>query len=299
MSHSYKYAIAQLHSNPVRGEKLNLAIVVFNPDGLQIHSARNLEKVRVISAALGRNVIEQALQNLQETDSHLLTDGQIEIEDRIKALSSLSALNFSPIGQFFASTADSYFTTVNRLLLQLVEPEPAARTSKPEKKTKLLTSIKSAFRSEKVLARKGEGLESHRIVVNEQLAEGLNADLLLRNGAMHVVQTVDASHSDHARRAIQEIGISALVFEQARIQFGGNCTRPRLVYAACASMENSISPALHAAEHQGANLINWESRDDRTRFIVDMSSLAEPVEEQKRASFGAIHASSTARRSLN
>ena len=84
---------------------------------------------------------------------------------------------------------------------------------------------------------------------------------------------------------------AALVFEQARIKFGDLETKPRLVYSATANMENSISPALHAAEHQGADLVNWDSRDDRTRFIVDISSLAEPAESQQRAKFGTVHAS--------
>lgn len=154
-----------------------------------------------------------------------------------------------------------------------------------------MTSLKAAFRDEKVLAKKGEGLDSHRIVANEPLAEGLTADLALRNGAMHIVQTVDASNTERARKAIQEIGISALVFEQARIRYDNMETRPRLVYSANSQMESSISAALNVAEHQGADLINWESRDDRTRFVVDLSSLAEPTIKQSRANFGSINAS--------
>lgn len=299
MSHSYRYTIAQLQANPARGERLNLAIVVFGPDGLEVHPARNLDKVRAITSALDRTVIEQAFDNLRLIDRNLIMDGQTVVEERLSTLSEMSPFCFAQHGMFFAQDADGYEVSVKRLLTQLVEPEAARSTRRPEKKTRLLSSIKNAFKSEKILARKGEGLESHRVVLNQELAEGLSVDLLLKNGAMHVVQTVDASNTDRVRRAIQEIGISALVFEQARIKFGANSTRPRLVYAASSQLEHSISPALHAAEHQGAELINWESRDDRTGFIVDMSSLAEPTDVQRRSDFGMVNASNRDKRLIN
>lgn len=291
MAHSYDFAIARLEANPSRGERLNLAIVVFDADRLTVHAGKNLDKIRAISSALDRTVIEQALSNLDILDLNIRSGGAVVAEERVAALNELSPILLSRPGKFFAASADAYNATIQRLLAQLVEPEPAPPKKLKEKRTRLFSAVKAAFRSEKVLARKGERLDSHRIVLNEQLAEGLSADMLLQNGAMHVVQTVDASHSERARGAIQEIGISALVFEQARIKFGVDLTKPRLVYAANSQLEASITPALHAAEHQGADLINWESRDDRTRFVVHMSSLAEPTEPQKRASFGNVNAS--------
>jgi hypothetical protein len=297
MSHSYDYAIARLEANPSRGERLNLAIVVFDANGLTVHAGRNLEKIRAISSALDRSVIEQALSNLPVLDMNLREGDSLSLDKRLAALNDLSAVILSEPGRFFATTADMYDSTIQRLVTQLVEPEPAPPKKSKQKRSRLLTAVKTAFRTEKILARKGESLESHRVVLNEQLAEGLNADMLIINGAMHVVQTVDASHSERARGAIQDIGISALVFEQARIKYGPDDTKPRLVYSASAQLENSIGPALHAAEHQGADLINWESRDDRTRFIVDMSSLAEPTEPQKRVDFGQVVAS--ARKNLH
>jgi hypothetical protein len=291
MSPSYDYAIARLEANPSRGERLNVAIVVFDANGLTVHSGRNLEKVRAITSALDRSVIEQALANLPVLDLNLRDGESLPLSERLTGLNSLSAVMLSEPGRFFAPDADAYDATIQRLLLQLVEPEPAPAKKPKQKKSRLLTAVKTAFRAEKILARKGENLDSHRVVLNEQLAEGLNADMLLKNGAMHVVQTVDASHSERAKGAIQDIGISALIFEQARIKFGPAHTKPRLVYSASTQLEYAIAPALHAAEHQGADLINWESRDDRTRFVVDMSSLAEPAESQKRVDFGAVVAS--------
>lgn len=292
MAHCYNYTIAQLHTAPARGERLNLALLVFNANDLHVHVAKSLDKLRAISAALDKAAVNQALTNLKVLDQNLVTDGILSIHERVAALSSLSPVKFSDFGKFFARDADSYDEAVERLLTQLVEPEPAPRRTAPSKKTKLLTSIKSALRSEKILARRGEGLDSHRIIANQELATGLNADLLLKNGAMHVIQSVDASHIDRARKAIQEIGVSALVFEQARIKFGERHTSPRLIYSASAQLERALNPALNAAQHQGAELINWDSHDQRARFVVDMTSLAEPSGGQSSVNFGPIQGES-------
>jgi hypothetical protein len=175
-------------------------------------------------------------------------------------------------------------------MIKLVEPEraPSRNVRRP---TRLLREVKSAFQSERVLAKKGEGLEAHRIVANHKVAEGLSADLILKNGSMHVIQTADASSDDGSiRRSIANIAVAALVFEQARMHFGEENTVPRLVYKASSNMESIISPSLDAAEHQGALLINWESRDDRNRFIVELTSLAEPTTKKRDAGI-MVHAS--------
>jgi Protein of unknown function (DUF3037) len=299
MVHSYKYAIAQLHANPMRGERLNVAIVVFGPDHLQVHRARNLDKLRAISGALDVAVVDQALSNLCAIDQGGLEEGLSTPEERLEMLQTMSPIGFSTFGQFAAPDASAYDQAVLRLLGQLVEPEPAQKAAHPVRKTRLLSSLKSAFRAEKILAAKGEGIDSHRIVADEPLADGLNADFILKNGAMHIVQAVDASHTDRIRKAIQEIGVSALVFEQAKMQFGEAKTQARLVYSASSQLEASLRPALYAAEHQGTELVNWESQDQKTKFIVRMSALAEPAGNQTRVDFGSINASNRDPKLLN
>ncbi|MFO6430967.1 hypothetical protein ACLBKT_12875 [Erythrobacter sp. W302b] len=299
MAHCYKYAIAQLRANPVRGESLNIAIVVFDRDNLQIHRARNLDKLRAISGALDLSVVDQALTNLAVIDQSVLLDRETGPEARLDVLQAMSPIGFSAFGEFIAENALSYDQNVARLLNQLVEPEPAPRPIMTQRKTRLVSSLKAAFRAERILAAKGEGIDSQRIVADEPLADGLNADFLLKNGAMHIVQTVDASNTDRIRKAIQEIGVSSLVFEHAKMHFGEAQTQARLVYSASSQLEVALTPALCAAEHQGVELVNWESQDQRVKFIVRMSSLAEPSGNQTRADFGPINASGKDSRLLN
>jgi hypothetical protein len=115
------------------------------------------------------------------------------------------------------------------------------------------------------------------------LDDGLIADLVLRNGAMHVVETVEASGGEESiRKTVAEVGIAALVLERARMRFGEKETKGRLVYSASAALEHIARPSLEAAEHQGAQLINWDSADDRAKFIQSLTILATPIPSKRK-----------------
>lgn len=278
MAHSYKYAIAQFPTNSLRDERLNIALVIFSDETCEVKIPRSLDKIRAISAAVDLDATRSALEQIPELDRFVKSQGAVTADERLNAIANIAAVKFSSLGEFFAASASLYDRTTNLLISKLIEPEPAPLRENRVRATRLLSDVKLAFKAERVLAHKGEGLETHRIIANHKLAEGLPADLILKNGAMHVIQTVDASSEEiYARRTIASIAVSALVFEQARMNFGELETKSRLVYKATSAHESLIAPSLAAAEHQGATLINWESRDDRNRFIIELSSLAEPT----------------------
>lgn len=298
MSHCYKYAIAQFPADAIRNERLNLAIVVFEADRLDVRIPKSLDKLRAISNAINLDTVRDSLSQLVGLDDFARASYGAEIAKRMMFIEQAAPISFSAVGEFYAHDKLSYDNIVISLLTKLVEPEraPMRIIHRP---TRLLREVKSAFKMERVLAKKDEGLDAHRIVSNHKVAEGLAADLILKNGAMHVVQTADASVADGSiRRSIANIAVSALVFEQARMNFGEKNTKSKLVYKASSGMESIISPSLDAAEHQGATLINWESRDDRNRFIIELSSLAEPM-PKKNAVATKVHASNQPSLKLN
>jgi hypothetical protein len=186
-------------------------------------------------------------------------------------------LVLSRLGTFTALDAGEYEDRLSSVMKRMVESEPAPKKVRT-KRSKLLTQLKADLRQERVLAKKDETLDSHRVVSGYEFDEGLVADLVLKNGALHVIETVDASSEDEqARRAISDIAVAAIVMERARMKFGEKETLARLVYQASASLEKATRPALDAASHQGAELINWSSVSDRQKFIHSIASLANPL----------------------
>ncbi len=232
-------------------------------------------------------------------DGLLLKQGHTEPSSRIAHLHTLTPFAFSAPSSFEAPSAHAYNDTVLRLMKLLIEPEPAQAKSSP-KRTKLVSVMKAALRAEKVLASPDEGLGDHRVVLNLQVAEGLFADFALKNGAMHIIETVDAaSEVISAKKVVSDIAVSALVLEQARMVFGERNTRSRLVYDASPAVERLAITSLEVAAHQGAELINWASAEDRKRFLREIYSSALPREDKKRRDQSTIHASVQHKFNLN
>jgi hypothetical protein len=283
MNHRRSYVVVRV-ADDIRGEILNAAIAVFGERSVDIRLPRRLDKLRALSHALDLEVFKATVNRLPELDRLITAEGVHTLDERLTRLCDLTSLSFSKPGWLEAATADAYEASVARLLKHLVEPEPT-RATPVRKRTRLLSVVRKAFRSERVLARKGEDLDCHRIVSNFAIAEGLEADFLLKNGAMHVIETVDAS-DEHAtvRKIVSDIAVSALVLEQARMTFGQTSTRAKIVYDASPAFERVATPSLDAAAHQGADLVNWASADDRRKLLVELSSLATPTESKKQAS---------------
>jgi hypothetical protein len=282
MAHSYKFAIIRLAPDDGRGERLNVGAVIFNDRSADIRIPPKLDKLRALSAAANADDLRSLIDALADVDARFIDAGLQSVDQRYAAMAAIPPLQLSPLGTFTAQDAHSYEARVQAVLKTMVHAEPALKKIR-EKRSKLLVQVKSVFRHERVLAKKDEDLSSHRIVPSFELDEGLVADLVLRNGAFHVVETVDASgEEDSLRKAIAEVGIAALVLERARMRFGAQHVKTRLVYNASATLEKIARPSFDAAANQGAELVNWASADERNKFVHSMAQLATPVPNRRR-----------------
>lgn len=297
MARCYNFSVVQFAANAPRNERLNIGIVVLSDEQLDVRLPRTLHKVHAISQALDESAVRGAAGNL----AHLyqLADSASSLEDRLQHLREISPFRFSLLGQFFANSPHAYEAEVDRLIKSLVDPEPAIAKSKDKKPSPLAVLLRKAFRQERILASKDEDLSHHRVVTNLALAEGFSADFVLKNGAFHVIETVDATGENlSAKKVVSDVAVSALTIEQAKIKFGEPCTQARLVYQANSDTESAAQSALLAAEHQGIELINWASGDDQRKLLVTIASLAEPLPRKGKAR-QPVHTSMQHRLTLN
>ncbi len=249
--------------------------------GLDVRVSRRLERVRALSNAVDVDMLRELIENLRGLDARLRDSGSDDNE-RLMTLSRVGPLSLSTPGAFHAEDASAYEARIELILRAMVEPESQPSRLRP-KRSKLHSQVKASFRDERVLAQRDETLDSHRIVSLFPLDEGLVADFVLRNGAMQVIETVDASgNEDTPRKTVADIAVSGLVLERARMKFGEAVTKGRVVYSASAALEKIAGPSLAAVEHQGAEITNWASADDRLRFLHSVSSLATPLPRKRR-----------------
>ena len=276
MARCYKFSLVRLTASAPRDERLNIGIAVFDEDRLDVRLARSLGKLHAISLAYDPEVIRSAAEALIEIDRQLFTSD--DAEGRLERLRQFCPFDLSPLAYFTAPSRDAYEQEIGLILRSFVDPEPAPLKARKGKSTHLTSALRKAFKGERVLALKGEDLSAHRVIANLELATGLVADFVLKNGAMHIIETVDAAGENvTARKVVSDIALSALTIEQARITYGEAETIGRLVYQASAQTEGLANSALLAAEHQGIELLNWASGDDQRRLLTTVSSLAQPV----------------------
>lgn len=298
MAPCYKFSLLRIAASPPRDERLNVGIAVFKDGMLDVRLLRSLVKLNALSLAYDPDSIRSAAEVLKELDYTLSEAGDSE-EARLAKLKEFGAFDFSPIGYFEAHSQDAYEQRISLLMKSFVEPEPAQKRGYRGKVTKLTAALRQAFRSDRVLAQRGEDLGAHRVVPNVELATGLVADFVLKNGAMHVIETVDASsEASSGIRAIKDIALSALTIEQARMTYGDNSTIGRLVYQASAETEAMASSALLAAEHQHIELINWASGDDQRKLLTTVATLAIPL-PRKRSGLHPLNASTQHKFDIN
>jgi hypothetical protein len=281
MAPSYRFAVIRLAPDQVRGERLNIGLVVFRDDSIDVRVTRNLDRMRAVSVALDKQVVVDLLSNLRGMDRQFRRNGGASIADRLSNIARVGPISISDAGRFVADSPAAYEARISIILQQLVEPEPAPKVVR-EKRTRLYSQVKKLLRSQKILAKKDEGLDSHRIVAGFELDDGLVADLVLKNGAYHIFETVDATGDESTfRKTVSEIAVSALILERARMRFGESATKAKMIYSASVSLEKLARPSLDAAAHQGAELINWASANDRSNFLVNISPLVNPYESPR------------------
>ena len=103
MARSYKFVVLNFASHPLRGEKLNVGLVIESDQGLEVRCPPHLEKLRAISAALDIDGIKQDLHQLPSTMAKLGTVKLLN-ESFAKAVADWSPFSVAHSGEFDAPT---------------------------------------------------------------------------------------------------------------------------------------------------------------------------------------------------
>ncbi|HWV61499.1 MAG TPA: DUF3037 domain-containing protein, partial [Sphingopyxis sp.] len=105
MNHSSKFSVIQFVAHPIRNERINVGIVIFSDDGIDVRISKRLERVRSLSAAIDIDQIRQSIIGLREIDAHARSTGCFSENERLESFSSFSSFEFSPMGAFDARSS--------------------------------------------------------------------------------------------------------------------------------------------------------------------------------------------------
>ncbi len=256
MENIFSYSILTAVPDARRGERVNIGIVVFLPERIDIRFS-DLGKLKALtghdwnayasSAQVRLNGLFEAGQKLED------------FNERIGAMENV--IKPTDSGWFKLDRPEEYETRVGEILAALVNRP--RRPSKP-RETRINTEIAKEFRRTKVLARGSETIEDHKVMRNYLVSteEDLRADFILKNGRYHVTATLDLRRENVH---IKEATWKAVVLDRAGETLNDDVQRLG-VYAATSGGDQFRSH-IQILRDYSDHVFNWADPGEQRRYV--------------------------------
>ena len=257
---NFKYSLIRYIPNPMRGEMVNIGIVVFTPN-LDVRLLKSTSKFRMLDNETTISDI-----NKFEKTFHKIGDKVDSPESFVKRLSCFtSSVIVSAPATFSISHSSQYESKVSNLFNTLVKP--FATREKVARNSRLVTNLKKKFASIEILASDASQLNEHKIVSNYVLNEsnGISADFLLKNGKYHLTEVIDYDVVDK-RSKFKETTMKLMTFVEGQKSLDGELAS-YFVYSASTSTEREVAQQINLAEDYSTKIFNLASRNDEAEYF--------------------------------
>jgi len=261
-----KFSIIKLSPNPLRGEVINIGILVYLSEGIDIRITDSQSKLKAIDDYL-------TLESLEE-----LKDSLIYVADTVDSLETMVSLfegeiSLTQPGFFTINNLSHYETKVSQLMDRFVNP---AKRKSTGSRTRITTNLKDQFRKKGILGKSTDELSEHKVISNYPISknEGLNADFVLKNGIYHVTETLDL-RTENIRVKHGESALKAITISKAKQLFTDGL-KSTVVYAVeNISQETSAKHHLNLLKNEADLMFNLCSKDDMAEYFNYMLKTAD------------------------
>ena len=256
-----------------RQEVVNIGIVVFDEAGPHVAVVPSQGKLLALNPNLSlARVFDQgkrlsdALQGLWERGS--------TVETMVGAFGGGATLFLTGTG-ILQRDGRPLEALVEELNQDLVTP-PSKKLVREPKRSRLHSELRQVFRSARILGSRPEDITRHLVVPNFPIDPdtGLFAEFALRNGQLHVTETVDFRTAASSTKR-QEAQAKTLILVEALERVGRDDLR-RYVVVTGASAQ--VQASMNLLERYSDDLIVRESAEDWRRYVDIMHKAAKPDE---------------------
>lgn len=275
MAHIFKYAILMAIPDRLRGERVNVGILVFLKERVDIWFPE-LSKIRALMGgdwdAYAADARRRMVDNL---------GGAEQAEGIVRSMPKLDPVfQASDVSWFSIPSLEEYEVRVKEILSSLVIRPKEPPSVKP---TRINAEMSKQLRMIKVLASRNHTIDNHKVVRNFYISreEELIADFALKNGSMHIFATLDLRR---ASVRIDEAALKAITLNQAKKRYKNKKTNLIGVYAT-SETGHQFKPHIELLKEYSTNTYNWSNADDRMSLIGAIRRAAvEPFAFGKKAS---------------
>jgi len=186
MGRSFSFSILQATPDRRRGEQVNIGLVVFKSDGLDVKLPES-RKLISLTGRSGEDLTRAFVEQIRQSFTADLPPNKL-----IESIGFYSQVfKVSDPGQFIVESETDYETRVRDILHTLViRPQ----IEKPDRQQpKINKEIKQDLVQSDVMAKRNDTIESHRVVANFVVSEEREAvaDFAYKNGSLRIVSTLD------------------------------------------------------------------------------------------------------------
>lgn len=254
-----------------RQEVVNVGVVLFTEDGPLVAVAPGQGKVLALNPNFPVQQVFDQTGRLADAVRSLWED-TASVDHVVQFFSAGGALSLTPPGRVERQN-QSDSSIIEELLRELVAP-PAKQRTRTTTKSRLHTELRTMFRQAKILGSSPEDITKHLVVPNYPIDAntGLFAEFALKNGRLHVTETVDFRLSTPSTKR-QEAQAKTLLLVEARQRVGRNKLH-RYVVVTGASAE--VQSSLNLLAKHADDLIVRESQSDWRRYVSLMHKAARP-----------------------
>ncbi len=254
----YEYQIILLEPDMLRGERINIGVLIYKNGMADIRMPVSLPKLRAIDPAFTPLAIEKAKATLAELAS-------VDIKLFKDISQNLGSLHTSTIGWFAAKSEKEYEEQVKYILVNRIHAP--VRKTKRVGVSRLVGSLKKEFKAKGFLSESIDDIDKHRIIPGFTISEeeGLKADFAYKNGVFHVTTVADLRAKSSTLTQKQGRGaLKAITMLKGKEKLGG---KAYAVYAATQSEERLVQPVISMLdEFSDGNIYNYMSSSDMTSY---------------------------------
>lgn len=215
-----------MHPDPERVDVLCIGVVARDVDGgWHVNVLPSPDKLRAVAGSVPADRLVRLAVNLRDLLSDCLgfSDAQSMLR---RTRSAVQLHDFE--GEFAYADDVDFGQQVQAIMRESViapraDAPVAVRAPSRPVRPRTRARLRQHFQTIGILARKADEISDHKVVHNYpvSLKHGLTAEFAVKNGVMHITETVDFEVADDAVRNKRfEAQAKCLVMQHARTEFG-------------------------------------------------------------------------------
>lgn len=269
------FSLVRYQPDMQRQEVVNVGVVIFGEDGPQVSMASNLGKLLALDPNFRIAQVYDQGRKLQEALTALHRQG-FQTEQAVEMFGVGGSISLSPTGMLARAGRDleAILSEIHRDLVSA----PVQRRSYQPRASRLHTELRRVFQQAKILGSRPDDIRKHLVVPNFPIDPdvGLFAEFAIRNGQLHVTETVDFRTSTPAAKR-QEAQAKTLLLLQARDRIGSTDLKR---YVVVTGVSSQVQSSLTLLGRYTEDLIVRESAQDWNRYVDAMHRASKPDPQQ-------------------